>query len=202
MTTVVTGGAAAATLTVTPLSNPRVTTVFQDGTGQLGLTKWGTATFEMLTPSPNTYTGATTVGSGLFQLAFNANVSTNLVNPSSPLVLAGGTLEITTDGFFGSMTGTAVSQTFNTATAAAGQSTVRATPPSGGTATLTLTAISRNPGGTVNFDVSQGAVRRPSANVGGVLAGGDDRRGVQPELGHGECRQSGNGHHHPVLHRQ
>lgn len=170
------GGAGAATFTTQPNSNSRIVALFQDGAGTLGLTKLGgSVNFMLESPSANTYTGATTAGSGSFQVAFRSvsgtPFTTDMINPASPLVLAGGTLEVTSDSGLGSMTGTALSQTFNAATAAAGQSSVRATPPTSGTATLVMTAISHNAGGTLNFDTTVGTIGTSTATVGGILGG-------------------------------
>ena len=147
------------------------------GTGTSGLTvrSTGSGALGTLTLTSacvgTTYAGATTVATGTLLLDFsNLAVPTNLINPASSLVLAGGTLAIK------GKAGTLVSaQSFAGTTVGAGASSV--TISSSGNAnvpsTLALGAISRTAAGAaVNFTLpTLGNITTSSANSSGILGG-------------------------------
>ena len=98
----------------------------------------------------NTYTGPTTVNGGILDINLgNANnggaaLTANAISSSSALVLAGG--DVILDGV-----GTALAQTFASVTLNAGASHIGNYRNTSGTANLTLNAITRNTGSTVDI---------------------------------------------------
>ena len=98
----------------------------------------------------NTYTGMTTVNNGVLNLDFSSigaprsNIINNASN-SSALVLGGGVLAI--EGNAGAVN----NQRFNGLTVNAGASVLQAVSNVGGAADVSLGAISRNVGGTIDF---------------------------------------------------
>ena len=113
-----------------------------------GLTMRGHGTWTLSPTSSNTYTGTTSISAGSLALDFtNLATPTSVISISSALSMSGGALSIS-----GKSSGTAPSlQTFNGTTFSAGASSIAVTPGGTNSATLTLGAISRTVGGTVNF---------------------------------------------------
>jgi autotransporter-associated beta strand protein len=97
----------------------------------------GNVTFD----SANSYTGATVLSGGLLTLDFTqaGAPASNIINPSSALTMSGGALAVNGGG--------AGSQTFNTTIVNPGGSAIAAS-----AATLALGSITRNVGGTVDFN--------------------------------------------------
>lgn len=132
-------------------------------TGTGGLRKNGAGSLTLT--GTNSYTGATTIGGGRLTLDFSGagGPASDIVSASSPLVLSGGTLEVT------GAAGETNSQGFNGLTVNAGSNTVRAISGAGGIVNLNLGAITRA-GGLVNFILpSSGAIT--TSNADGVLGG-------------------------------
>ncbi|MHA4838718.1 autotransporter-associated beta strand repeat-containing protein [Sphingopyxis sp. MSC1_008] len=132
-------------------------------TGTGGLRKNGAGSLTLT--GTNSYTGATTIGGGRLTLDFSGagGPANDIVSASSPLVLSGGTLEVT------GAAGETNSQGFNGLTVNAGSNTVRAISGAGGIVNLNLGAITRA-GGLVNFVLpTSGAIT--TSNADGVLGG-------------------------------
>jgi len=146
--------------------------------GTSGLTKDGPGILILKGSVANTYTGATTVNgpagtsnsAGLFstlKLDFaNMAAPTDLINSASPLVMAGGILEVRQKN------STTTSQTFAGTTIGGGGSTITATN-NGASADLTvaLGALTQNAGGVVNFTLpARGNITTTTANdASGIL---------------------------------
>ena len=132
-------------------------------TGTGGLRKSGAGSLTLT--GANSYTGATTIGGGLLKLDFSGagGPASNIISASSPLVLSGGTLEVT------GAAGETNNQSFNGLTVNAGSNTVRAVSGAGGAVNLNLGAIVRA-GGLVNFVLPTGGALTTS-NADGVLGG-------------------------------
>ena len=138
------------------------------------LTKVGTGTLALT--ATNTYTGNTIVSTGTLKLDFSATgaPATNIINSSSALALGGGTLNLT------GKASTTNSQTVtNGTTLNAGASAVVLT--ANATANpllLSLGAITRSVGGTVDFTQPTGTigatngVTTSTANTAGTILGG------------------------------
>jgi autotransporter-associated beta strand protein len=130
-------------------------------TGAGSFNEIGTGTVILI--GSNTYTGATGLGGGTLRLDFtNAsapiNNIVNYLSNSSSLALGGGSLSVL------GKTGSANSQQFNGLTINPNASGISVT--SGGTTTLTLGAITRNQGGTVDFTLpSGGSIGTTTANA-------------------------------------
>jgi len=161
------GGVGAASGTYTSIDS--FSGIIKNTTGTLGLTKvaaslanqtvgiMATASLpngpnELRLLNANTYTGPTTVLGGLLELNFGqannggAATTANIISPSSSLVLGGGDLMVV------QVTTAAASQTFAGLTLNAGASHIGDYKvSSSGGLTLTLNAITRNPGSTVDF---------------------------------------------------
>ncbi len=121
----------------------------------------------------NTYTGATTVNGGTLSLAFQTGSQTNIISSSSNLMLGGGVLAVQ-----GASSGPN-SQQFSSTTLNAGASQVQALPntTTPGSLAVTLGAVNRNVGGTVDFVLPSGAqsstngINVTAGNSGGILGG-------------------------------
>ncbi len=128
-------------------------------------------TLVLAPPSPENYTGVTSVASGTLLLDFSGlSAPANLLNSGSTLALSGGTLNIN------DKTGTAATlQTFSGTTLNAGGSAIQVTTNgnSNSASTLALGAIARSVGGTINFSLpATGSITTPTANAGGAILGG------------------------------
>jgi fibronectin-binding autotransporter adhesin len=138
------------------------------GTGTLALVKDGIGTQVFNGILPFTNTGSVTINRGTLVLAMsNMSTPTNLLNPVSPLMLAGGTLYV--QGAAG-----VSSQSFSSGvTLNAGASTVTADGNGGAGATIGLGTVTRNTGGVVDFNMlSAGGIAITNANTSGGILGG------------------------------
>ena len=120
--------------------------------GGATLIKEGTGTLTLA--NNNTYTNATTLGAGTTILDYTGSAANNIIAPNSPVIFAGGTLNI-----IGNVSGSS-SQIFTNTTFNNGSSTLTVT----NNATLTLGAITENLGGTV-------VINGPATDIGAT--GGD-----------------------------
>ena len=92
---------------------------------------------------------------------------TNLINSTSGLVLAGGSLSVIANP------SGSTSQTFSGTTLNAGAAGIGVNSNGGGGVTLALGAIARSVGGTVNFTLpTTGSVTTSTANASGTILGG------------------------------
>ncbi len=142
--------------------------------GTANLTKTGAGT--LVLQGANTYTGQTIVSAGTVKLDFSAGgaPANNIVNSSSTLVMSGGTL------LLGGSSPSANSQSFNGTILASGTSSSiqlsrNATPQN---LALSLGAITRNLGSTIDFTLPSGAatanngITTSSGSAGKILPGG------------------------------
>ena len=110
----------------------------------------------------DTYTGSTTVSSGILQIN-HGSTNASMLGASKPLVMAGGALQIVGNG-----------QTTDTAgglTVSPGASAIQVyNNPLGATATLAVGAITRAAGGTVDFTSIGGRITTTTTN--GTILGG------------------------------
>ncbi|MEI6367881.1 MAG: autotransporter-associated beta strand repeat-containing protein, partial [Planctomycetota bacterium] len=135
------------------------------------LRKTGNST--VLLTGSNTYTGATAVNGGVLGLDFSDSgaPTSNILSVSSALSVGGGTLVLT------GRANTTNSQAFNGFSVTAGQSAIMLGAGSNNPLALSLGAISRSVGGTVDFTLPQGAqsgsngILTSSANSSGILGG-------------------------------
>jgi fibronectin-binding autotransporter adhesin len=133
------------------------------GTGKGLLELWKSGSGTIALTGSNSYSGLTTLDGGTLKLDFSAagaplNNIINSVSNSSSLVMGGGGLLVTGNP------GAANSQQFNGLTLNANPSSVQVI--SGGTTTLTLGAIVRNLGATLDFTLpSSGSVTTTTANA-------------------------------------
>jgi autotransporter-associated beta strand protein len=136
------------------------------------VTGGGTVTFNGSTA--NTYTGGTTVNWGTLNLNFaNLSTPTNLISSSSPLLLGGGTLEVT-----GKASAT-TSQTFASTTFVSGLSTIEAVAGAGGSASIVLGTLTHDTGSDVVFDLpSSGTIGTGVAQTAGLLGASGADYGV------------------------
>lgn len=163
----------------------------QNGSGTVGLTKVSSATVGASIPASvsrltglsvfsltgaNTYTGSTWIKGGFLQLL--PQNTTPIISSSSALILQGGGLVSVSN------TGISPSQTFAGTTLNAGASQVSPFRQASVTNTITLGAITRNVGSTLNFfgrpsaagsngflGAADGTVNTSTTNTGGILGG-------------------------------
>jgi len=142
-----------------------------DETGSIspgGLTKVGTGTLTLTGNS--TYSGATTVSKGILKLDFSAAISlTDLVGITSPLVLAGGTLNVT------GKSSTIDSQTVASLAVNPGASAVFLNGNSATSLLLALNGISHTAGGIVDFTLPIGV---QNASNGITTSSSNDASGI------------------------
>lgn len=158
-------------------SNAVALTIGNNGTAQTysgilsgsgGLTKVGTGTQTF--SAAQTYTGATTVNGGTLRILFgSAPPASNIIDSSSALILGGGIFlqQQSTSGPH--------SQTLNGVTVRAGSSVVNQIRVGGGTMLLTLGAVARETGGTVNFSANGGGtsgIAATGTNTASGIIGG------------------------------
>ena len=130
--------------------------------GDGGLAKGG---FGQLNITNNqVYLGETGVTAGVLNLDFTASGAPNNLVPNSGLALGGGTLRVNTSVTL------ANAQNFTGTTINSGSSRIEIVD-NGGTGTINLGAIARNPGGTVDVG-TVGTVNTTDANVNGILGKG------------------------------
>jgi autotransporter-associated beta strand protein len=136
--------------------------------GSGGFTKIGAGLLTMT--GSNTYSGTTTVNQGTLKLDFSAAgaPANNVINNSainSALTLGGGNLVIQ------GKAGAASSQSFNGLTVGAGASSLAAISGAGGSTTVSLGAITRYVGGTIDFTLpaSGGIATTQTTNGPGVM---------------------------------
>lgn len=156
------------TLTIAGSGNTVLSGILGNGAG--GLTKTGTGTLTLNGTAADTYTGATTINSGTLALDFaNRATPTNLIAATSALSLQGGTLSV-----LGKATGT-TAQTFASTAIGPGASAINVSSNGGTSTTLTLKAINRSAGGTVDFTLpTSGSITTTTVNKaggGGTLGG-------------------------------
>ena len=164
------------TLNGTNTGTNAVTGIIGDGSGggKLALVKSGTGTWVLT--AANTYTGTTTVNAGSLSLDFSAaSTATNIINNvanSSALALGGGTLRLV------GKASTTNSQQFNGLTLNSGASAITLSAnATSNPLLLTLGAITRNTGGTVNFTQPTGTISATNGittsttNTNGILGG-------------------------------
>jgi fibronectin-binding autotransporter adhesin len=147
----------------------------QDGVGKVALTVIGGALQLYSMPIQNSYTGATTVAGGALALNFagsSTGLATNIISNSSPLVLAGGALVV--EG----MASTTNSQGFASLTVNAGGSALVGVAGASNPLLISLGAITRSVGGTVDFTLpsgvqtaTNGITATATNGPGGILGG-------------------------------
>ena len=143
-------------------------TIVSDQTiGIMASTSLPTGPDLLMLTNQNTYTGSTTVDGGLLELNFeNSNnggtaVTSQIISASSALTLAGGDLIVDEQGAAGT-------QTFASTTIGVGASHAAAYRQGSSAASLILGAITRNTGGTLDFQ------DRPSASASNGHIGASD----------------------------
>ena len=131
------------------------------------LTKKGAGTQTLDGSNSHTYTGQTSVLQGTLSLDFaNMGSPVDMIPAGQPLVLGGGKLQVIAKA------GSPTSQTVASTTAGAGDSAVEATGGAGETASIVLGAITRQLGGTVDFNnTTMGTIVTSNANTNGILGG-------------------------------
>jgi autotransporter-associated beta strand protein len=139
-----------------------------DGGNGYGLTKTGQG--QLTLTGVNTYAGPTRIEGGTLLLNFNAGAApvSDIINPSSGLQLAGGSLSLT------GKNNTASSQTFNNTTFAAGASTLTATRTGSGSMSVNLGMVTREVGALGRFVLpASGAIHvSNSGDANGLLGPG------------------------------
>ena len=148
----------------------------QNTGGTLALCKLGSG--QLMLCGSNSYTGGTTIADGTLKLDFSQPGApmTNIINnatDTSSLALGGGTLAI--QGNLG--TTTTNSQQFNGLAVNPGSSAIVLSSTSSNPLLLSLGAINRSPGGTVDFTLPSGTlsgsngITTSAANTNGILGG-------------------------------
>ena len=132
-------------------------------TGALTMAGAGTLTLS----GSDAYTGPTTISAGVLNLDFTAGgaPASNIISNNAPLILAGGTLQVTGNS-------AAKSQLFAETVLTTGASAITG---SGTLASpgIALGAIARNAGSTVNFTLpTAGSITTTTANTGTSILGG------------------------------
>lgn len=130
----------------------------------------------------NTYTGPTIVQNGTLTLDFApaSAPANNIISSSSALTMGGGTAGLGAASFdalvVNGKTGVASSQNFNGTTIIIGPAIIRANSGSGGSANISLGALTSQPGGVLNvvpptLTGGAGAISTTTANTHGVIGG-------------------------------
>jgi autotransporter-associated beta strand protein len=152
-----------------------VNSAIGNGSGTTSLNVQG-GTVTLNGAGSNTFTGSTTIGfaSGgtvalvptLVENFANATTATNLINSSSPLVMGNGTLQVIQQN------NTASSQTFNGLTLNPGAAEIIGTSAGTGGLNISLGAITRTTGGTVDFTLpTTGNISTTNTNTNGIIGG-------------------------------
>jgi len=140
----------------------------RDGTAVGSVLKIGTSTWTL--SGVNTYSGSTMVSGGTLELdcSVTGAPSSNIIDPTSGLVLAGAALKVRGDIW------STKSQEFSGLTLAANSaSTLRATSFYSGAVRLTLGPIARNPGSTLTLTLPEkGGIATTSGAAGSLLMDG------------------------------
>ena len=132
------------------LFNSGTVTINSALAGTAGLAKSGNGTLTIRGSATHGLTGGLTVNGGIAELDFvNFTTPTDLIGSGNSATLGGGTFRVK-----GKSTGTS-SQTISGVTLNGGTSGISVVS-NGGTGNLTLGAITRNAGGTVNFTLPAG----------------------------------------------
>ena len=149
------------------------TGIIADGAAGMNLTKTGAGTQAL--SGASTYTGATTVSAGTLKLDFSATPAAagNIIPASSALSMAGGTLALQGNA------STTNSQQFNGLSLTGGANSIQLTAdPTDNPLLLTLGAITRAAGSTVDFTLPTGTqsatngITTTTANAYGNILGG------------------------------
>ena len=167
------------TLTVNGSGDTSFSGIISNGgtTGTTALTMAGTGTLTL--SAANTYTATTTINSGTLNLNFSAAgaPTSNIISSSSALAMSGGTLNIT-----GKANVTNVGQNFAGLTLYGGANEITvANNATNSKVILNLTSLTRNVGGTVNFNLpiaggqgqngGNGITETNVSNTNGILGG-------------------------------
>ena len=158
-----------------------VTTVYNgviagNGASTSGLIKEGFG--RLVLGGANTYSGPTTVRTGTLTLDFAAATAptTNIVNPASALTLGGSTAGLGSQTFAALIVqgaaGETNSQTFSGTTIANGPTHIIGQSAEGGTANISLGALTHSTGGVVKFVLpAAGNISTTTTNTNGIIGG-------------------------------